>query len=273
LAPTIHRFCITHTKPLIPETWYDDCIALGDYQPESVSHVSQLDRFWHEARPIAYGSAGTYTLPIAIEKFADTADLIEISYHRKRILLSPEGKAGRYYLSRELSVEECVQKTELPSVIAPRNDSGFLVSHPQYLPEMLMGLYASTHHFRDLLDYTSLAVEMGVLDDQSAKEFFTAKLVIAGGTEFGIFPKSWLIPTLSELERVGREFLCLYGNRIKTYNRYQVRAISFLSECLGSFLLIRHLLETFSNNIPADIFGYMTCVVEDGKPFDLGLAD
>jgi len=271
--PKIHRFCIAHTKPLIPETWYDDCLSLGNYQPDSVSHVSQLDQFWHEARPIAYGSAGTYVLPIAIEKFADAADLIEISYHRKRILLSPEGRPGRYHRSRELGVEECREKAELSSVITPPNDSGFLLSQPEYLPEMLIGLYASTHHFQDLLDYTSLAVEMGVLDDKSAKEFFTAKLVIGGGTEFGIFPKSWLIPTLTKLEQLGRQFLNLYGNRIKGYDQYQVRAIGFLSECLGSFLLIRHLMEKFSNKIPADIFGYMACIVEGGKPFGLGLAD
>jgi hypothetical protein len=271
--PTIHRFCIAHTKPLIPETWYDDCLSLGNYQPDSVSHVSQLDQFWHEARPIAYGSAGTYVLPIAIEKFADAADLIEISYHRKRILLSPEGRPGRYHRSRELGVEECREKAELSLVITPPNNSGFLLSQPEYLPEMLIGLYASTHHFQDLLDYTSLAVEIGVLDERSAKEFFTAKLVIGGGTEFGIFPKSWLIPTLTKLEQLGRQFLSLYGSRIKGYDQYQVRAIGFLSECLGSFLLIRHLMEIFSNEIPADIFGYMACIVEDGKPFGLGLAD
>jgi hypothetical protein len=150
---------------------------------------------------------------------------------------------------------------------------GFSVSQPQYLPEMLIGLYANTHHLRDLLDYTSLAVEMGILDDQSAKEFFTAKLVIGGGTEFGIFPKSWLVPAVAKLERVGKEFVSLYGSRIKMYNQYQVRAVGFLSEMLGSFLLIRHLSEIFSNNIPANVFGYMTCVVEQGEPFALGLAD
>ena len=56
-APTVHRFCISHMQPLIPEGWYDHCIALGNYQPDSLSHVSQLDTFWHEARPIAYGAA------------------------------------------------------------------------------------------------------------------------------------------------------------------------------------------------------------------------
>ncbi len=246
LPKKIHRFCVTHTEPLIPESWYDDCIALGNYQPDSVSHVSRLDQFWHEARPLAYGAARSYVLPIAIEKFADDADLIEISMYRKKILLSPMGRPGAHPKSRELNVEECREKTELLSVITPPSDSGFLLPQPIYVEEGLMGLYARYHPFRDLLDYTSLAIEMGVLDNQSAGEFFSGKLVIPGGTEFGIFPKSWLIPTLSQLERASRDFLCNYGNRIKEYDKIQVRAVGFLSECLGSFLLIRHLKERYS---------------------------
>jgi hypothetical protein len=273
-SPTrIHRFCITHIEPLIPESWYDDCIALGSYQPDSVSHISQLDRFWHEARPIAYGAAGTHVLPIAIERFADDAELIEISLHRKRILLSPEGVWSTRLGGRELSVEECRQKAELSSVITPPNDSGFLVSQPLYFENSIIGQYAACHHSRDILDYTSLAIEMGVLDNQSAAEFLTAKRLIPGGIEFGIFPKSWLIPALSEIEGVGRQFLRHYGDRIKEYDKFQIRALGFLSERLGSFLLIRHLSERYSGNIPANIFGYMTCLVAGGSHYFGGIAD
>jgi hypothetical protein len=271
--PTIHRFCITHMEPVIPESWYDDCIALGSYQPDSVSHISQLDRFWHEARPIAYGAAGTYVLPIAIERFADDAELIEISQQRKRILVSPEGVWSQRLGGIELSVEECRQKAELPSVITPPNDSGFLVSQPLYFENSIIGQYASCHHSRDILDYTSLAIEMGILDNQSAAEFLTAKRLIPGGIEFGIFPKSWLVPALSEIERVSKQFLCRYGDRIKGYNKFQIRAVGFLSERLGSFMLIRHLSERYSGNVPADIFGYMTALVEDGSHYFGGVAD
>jgi tetratricopeptide (TPR) repeat protein len=285
---TIHRFCITHTTPLLPENWYDDCIALGEYQPDSASHVSRLDRFWHEARPIAYAAAGTYVLPIAIERFADTADLIEISYHRKKILLSPEGIQSPMYPApayRELTVDECREKSQLLSGIVPPNDSGFLVSHLRYFPNGIIGLYNLEFYFRDILDYTSLAIEMDILDNDSATNFLTSNFVIPGGVEFGIFPKPWLVPVLSDLERLGRQFLCLYGKRIKGYinhnaeggykggGSYQVRAVNFLSELLGSFLLLRHLSETYSNHIPADIFGYMACVVETGKPFIPGRAE
>ena len=106
-----------------------------------------------------------------------------------------------------------------------------------------------------------------MLDSNSAREFLAAKHFIPGGVELGIYPKSWLIHALSRIELVGRQFLYRYGKRLKKYNKYQARAVGFLSERLGSFLLMRHLMEKYSNNIPADIFGYMTVIVEGNSSY------
>lgn len=269
----IHRYCISHQEPLLPESWYDDFIALGDFQPDSAFHVRQLDHFWHEARPIAYGAAGTHVLPIAIERFSSDAALIEVSSYRKRTLPSPEGKeAHAYPTMRELSLENFGKEAEL-AVYTPRTGLEFLVAQPLYIKKSTIGQYAMIHHRRDIVDYASLAVEMGVLNSDSAPEFLAAKHFIPGGAELGIYPKSWLVDTLSSIELVGREFLQRYGNRLKKYNRFQIRAVGFLAERLGSFLLIRHLMETYSNNVPAQIFGYATVIVKDSSSYSAGLAD
>jgi hypothetical protein len=268
----IHRFCISHKKPLLPESWYDDCISLGDFQSDSVFHVKQLDRFWHDARPLAYGAAGAYVLPIAIERFASSAELIEISSYRKRILPSSEGIESQFPPLRELSFDNFEKEAEL-SVFMPRAGLEFLVAQPAYLENSVIGSYAESHPRRDILDYTSLAIEMGVLDSNSASEFLAAKHLNFGGVELGIYPRSWLIHALSGIERVGRQFLCRYGNRLKRYDTYQIRTLGFLSERLGSFLLIRHLMEKYSNNIPADIFGHTTVIVEGNSTYSVGLAD
>jgi hypothetical protein len=269
----IHRYCISHKKPLLPEGWYDDCISLGDFQSDSVFNVRQLDPFWHEARPIAYGAAGTHTLPIAIERFSSGAKLIEISSYKKRILPSPEGTESRLFPTlRELNLENFGKEAELSAFI-PRADLEFLVAQPLHLKKSVVGHYASVHHRRDILDYVSIAVEMGVLDSNSAAELLAAKHFIPGGVELGIYPKSWLIQVLSGIELVSRQFLDRYSNRLEKYNRYQIRAVNFLSERLGSFFLIRHLMEKYSNNIPVDIFGYMTVVAEDKSGYSAGLAD
>lgn len=275
LTPVIHRFCISHEKPLLPESWYDDCIALGDFQPDSQFHVRQLDKFWHEARPLAYGAAGTYVLPAAIATLPNRPKFIEISSHRKRILPSPEGIESQSYgypSMRELRVEESEKDAEL-SVFTPSADLEFLVAQPIYFKGSILGQYADSHYRRDLLDYTSVAIEEGVLNEDSASEFLDTCHFISGGVQLGIYPTSWLIETSSKIDLVSRQFLTRYRGRLKRYDIYQIRAVGFLSERLGSFLLIRHLADKYSNKIPANIFGYMTALVEGDSSYSIALAD
>lgn len=268
----IHRFCISHQKPLLPESWYDDCIALGDFQPDSAFHVRQLDPFWHAARPLVYGAEGTYVLPIAIEKLSATTTLIEISSFRKRILPSPEGVESTSRgnpTMRELSFENFSKQAEL-SVITPRASIEFLVAQPLYFEDSVIGQYGAAHYRRDILDYASTAIELGVLNSSSADGFVGAKHFIPGGAQLGIYPKSWLTQTLSDIALVSKSFLNKHRERIKRYNSYQIRAVGFLSERLGSFLLLRHLIDKYSNNIPADIFGFMTVAVEGKSSYSIG---
>ncbi|WP_142280371.1 hypothetical protein [Mycobacterium paraense] len=271
-VPMIHRFCITHKTPLLPQSWYDDCIALGDFQTDSALHVKQLDRFWHEARPLAYSSAGTCVLPIAIKRFCSAADRIEISSYRKRILPSPEGVESQIYPTmRELSPISGGQAEV--AILARTTDLEFLVSQPLYFKQSIIGQYEEAHHRRDILDYTSLAIETGVLDSKSAWEFLDAKHFIPGGVEQGIYPRAWLVDALSKIERVGRLFLERHSRRLVKYDDYQIRAVGFLSERLGSYFLLRHFNEKYSNNIPNEIFGYMSVVVDNNSGYSAGLTD
>lgn len=269
----IRRYCVSHATPLIPDSWYDECIAMGDFQTDSPLHVKNLDQFWHEARPIALGAAGTHVLPIALEKVSGDTRLVEISSYRKRILPYPEGvESVRYPTLRELSCEKGVDAPQL-TTFTPRAGLDFLVAQPLYFKNSVSRHYGSIHHRRDILDYTSIAVEMGVLDSDSAAEFLAAKHFIPGGVELGIFPKSWLVQTLSAIERVSRPFVQRNADRLRRYNAYQIRAVGFLSERLGSFFLIRHLMELYSNNIPAEIFGHMIVMVEGRSSYSAGLAE
>ncbi|MFV9635279.1 hypothetical protein [Mycobacterium neumannii] len=269
----IHRYCISHKTPLLPASWYDDCISLGEFQPDSATHVRQLDRFWHEARPIAYGAAGTLVVPIAIQKFSSDAKFIEIANYRKRVLPSREGiESAKYPTMRELNLANFEKMDEL-SVFIPSPDHGFLVAQPLHFKNSILGHYTTVHHQRDILDYTSLAVELGVLNSESASKFLAAKHFVPGGVELGIYPNSWLSQVLPRIELLSREFLHRHGNRIKGYNSFQIRAVGFLAERLGSYFLIRHLIEKYSNNIPAEIFGHMTVIVEGKSKYSAGLTD
>lgn len=271
----IHRFCISHEKPLLPESWYDDCIALGDFQPDSQFHIRQLDDFWHEARPLAYGAAGTYVLPIAIQRLPSRPQFIEISSHRKRILPSPEGVESRSYgypSMRELKMDDLERRTEI-SVFTPGAGLEFLVAQPVYFEGSILGQYADSHYRRDILDYTALAIELNVLNANAASEFLNTHHFISGGVQLGIYPRSWLLETATKIDGVSRQFLSRYRNRLKKYDIYQIRAVGFLSERLGSYLLISHLMDKYSNKIPAGIFGYMTAIVEGDASYSIAVAD
>lgn len=164
---------------------------------------------------------------------------------------------------RELRLGSFQENARL-SAYLPRADLEFLVAQPLYFENSVVEKQVQLQHFdrRDVRDYTSIAIEMGALDSDSAEEFLAARHLIPGGSQIGIYPKSWLTCQLAKRELIDRQFLSRYRDRIETYEAIQVRAVSFLAECLGSFLLVRHLTEKYSNNIPAEIFGYVTVILD-----------
>nr|WP_318546478.1 hypothetical protein [Mycobacterium lepraemurium] len=213
-------------------------------------------------------------MPTAIERFSGGANLIEISSYRKRILASPEGirsKSRGNPSMRELSVAASTKKANWRYLCLGITSSSWW--HSLYFEQSVIGQYKLAHYHRDILDYASLAVELGVLDSESADDFLNAKHMIPGGVQLGIYPRSWLINSLSNIELVSRNFLRRNSKRLKRYNDYQVRAVGFLSERLGYFLLIRHLIERHSNRIPGDIFGYMTVMVEGDSSYSIGRSE
>jgi SAM-dependent methyltransferase len=110
-----------------------------------------------------------------------------------------------------------------------------------------------------------LAVERGIISKDDYQNFLECKTFIPGGCELGIYPCKWLLGILSHLEDLGRHFILKHKVRIASYDSYQVRCIGFLSERLGSFLLLKELNARFNNQIPATVFGHMTTIVPDEK--------
>jgi len=281
----VPRFCVTHKEPMLPRSWYDYPLALGEYLPESPFHISKLDPFWDAARPIAYGAAGSFGVPAALSRYPSTAPLVEISTFRKRCLPTKEGRAdngpggGSW---RELEIDEAERRTDLERFAPPH---GYLFNSPLFIPASVGAHYASCHNFQDLLDYASLAIEVGVLDDRDAQEMLGSKHLIPCGAEVGVFPRDWLVPTLTAIEKVSREFLIRFGDRVRTYDDYQVRAVGFLSERLGSYLLLRDLLAKFAGTrltdlpndnslpLPQEVFGYKTIVNDNGGTYAPGRAE
>lgn len=291
----IHRFCVCHRQPLIPDSWYDDCLPIGNFRPGSRCQVPQREPFWlgtgvAASRRLVLASGdceAAHRLPSAIEQCAPSADLIELSSYRKRIFPSPEGRESPVFPTlRELTVTEAARRTDLVAFEPPNE---FLMAWPLFFEDSLFEEYARNHRARDLLDYTSIAVELGFLDDYTSSEFLRSKICVPGGIFFGVFPRSFLLPAMSAIDSVGQAFLRRYGERLECYDDYQIRAISFLTERLGSYFLLGFLMQAFSisgsladmpdraarfiDGVPPGILGHMTVLTEGEASYSHGLVN
>lgn len=259
-------FCVTHEAPLVPDALADFVIGVGDYHPSRGAHVSALDPFWDKMRPYAYGAAGNYVIPNAID-IAGHTDFTGIFSHRKIIVRTQIGvrsPASDFYFDVEVD-----QAARLPrEEIEPRPGFDFLIGFPMKCKQSIVAQYIEDHHGIDLFDYVSMAVELGVLPLDAVQAFSTEQIFIPGGCESGIYPTAWVRPVLEGLAKVGREFVTRRGARILTYNRYQVRAVGFLAERLGSYLLLTELRKRYPSQLPADLCGHLCVIVPPGGSYD-----
>jgi hypothetical protein len=252
------RICVTHDTPLTPKEFYDIELCLGEYGTEKSTHISRLNSFWHENRNVSYGCAGSYSVPELLYLKEDIYDYLELCAYRKKVIDTKIGFSSLTYSSMQIVNGLSLDASTIQSIKARVNINDFLVSKPLIFDSDLMLQYANCHLLQDLLDYTSIAIDLSIINQEHAEMFLRCKLLIPGGCELGRYPIDWSIKTLSALRQVGAEFLARYKKRIECYNAYQIRALGFLSERLGSYLLLMEFNRRFGDNVPDSIFGYMT---------------
>lgn len=228
--------------------------------------MSALDPFWDRMRPVAYGAAGLYVIPRAIESDVPRTELTGVFTHRK-IVMRKRAMRDHYY-HREISIPASLQLTV--EDIRPWDGREFLIASPVDFPQGVVRQYAEEHHAIDLFEYLSIAVQIGVMTTDQVREFSLETVLVPGGSELGIYPTSWLYATQQKLAAVGREFVTRYGARISTYDRYQVRAVGFLAERLGSYFLLKELRARYPDCLPPDIVGDLCVVVPEGGHYSPG---
>ncbi|MEI6712573.1 MAG: hypothetical protein WCO60_02405 [Verrucomicrobiota bacterium] len=293
---SIPCYCISHVQPVVPERFYTDVVALGEYGRDLPCHVSKVDSFWDEARPVAFSSAGLAVIPKIVEA-SSTASVVGICSYRKIILPKAHAPINPLRFQVETLLSD-VEGLSLADCLPPNLEHEFLVTGPVYFTDGIIGQYSKYHVLRDLLDYAALAIELGVLSQEEAKEFLMCPILIPGGCDVGFYPRQWLLETLGKLEILGREFVKRYGNRILGYDQFNRRALNFLGERLGSFFVLSELMRRYQGQItynignrypsgssqlmdpsqtltfiPPEIFGRMHVFVENYGTYSGGLAD
>jgi hypothetical protein len=259
-------FCVSHKPPLAPERLFDFAIGIGEYRPVRGKHVSALDPFWDQMRPLAFGAAGNYVIPRVIDIEEPATELTGVFSHRKIVVRSPIGReAIKYPVFREISPSAASLLSA--EEVRVRDGYDFLIGTPVSFAQGVVQQYAQMHHAIDMFDYLSIAVRIGVLTPHEVREFTLDASFIPGGCELGIYPTAWLHPTLKKLEAVGRDFIARWENRIQTYDSYQVRAVGFLAERLGSYFLLKELRNRYPQGIPRALIGCLCVIVPDGASY------
>ena len=263
-------YCVSHAEPLVPNPLYDYAIGLGSYRPKRGAHVSELDTFWHESRPVAFGAAGNYCIPIAARR-RHSAAVIGIFSHRKIVLQNVYGapSGSKFWRDLEVSDGRAISRAEA----GPRDGYEFLVIQPVLCPDGMGKQYAEEHHEVDFHDYLSIAHQIGILDTKDLSQLPLESMFFPGGCELGFYPTEWIVPALEKLALVGKEFIQRHGDRIATYDNFQVRAVGFLAERLGSYLLLRELQRRFPDRLPGQLIGNAYSLTQKGGTYTAAFVD
>jgi hypothetical protein len=259
-------YCVTHEAPLVPDHLADYIIGIGDYHPIRGAHISALDAYWDRMRPFSYGAAGNYVIPRAIDA-TGTTDLTGIFSHRKIIVRTQIGKPSEVLaFLYEISTDEAkrIPRRE----IEPQPGFEFLIGFPLNFRCGVLEHYIEAHRAIDMFEYVSMAVDIGIMTLDQAQEFAREKIFIPGGCEMGVYPTAWLRPVLETLEILGREFVTRCAARLRTYDNFQVRAVGFLAERLGSFFLLTELRRRFPAGVPRELCGYQCAIVPPGGSYE-----
>jgi hypothetical protein len=111
------------------------------------------------------------------------------------------------------------------------------------------------------------------LDAAALRQLPLESMFFPGGCELGFYPSEWIVPALGKLALAGKEFIRRHADRIATYDNYQVRAVGFLAERLGSYLLMRELQKRFPDRLPNQLIGNACSLTQKGATYSAALAD
>ncbi len=265
-ASVIRQVCIGHKAFELPIPAHVPVIWLGTAQVEThgphtvhaLNSISPELDTWHS---LLGGSAGTFAAYLMLKsKLIDWSpgDSISILQYRKFMACRPMGTEAKNYPGLYLVARADAAALDLDAIHAE-------VTTPYLLPQPLAlgnlyAQYANCHRGTDLLRYTAIATELGVISEQETLAFFNSTHMIPGGIEFGIYPVPVFLEILEKVSAVAMAFL--QQHRPVCLDAEQRRAVSFCNERLGSYLLTKRLEQDYQHAIPTNIFGYMHNVVD-----------
>jgi hypothetical protein len=234
--------CITHVPPIVRFPAYVKTIYLGAVQAPGHLNLRDLAPRWDQYHSLIGGSAGSFALRNYILLQQPETLQVGVCQYRKFMTRTRIGTPATNYQVMDVITRTDVKDDILAECMLP-NDHEFLTVKPAQFA--MNGInygylyqYKDVHHVQDLLRFTAMAAELGVLDKQEVIPFLDEKVFMAGGVEIGIFPAAFWLATIGAVEAVTWECIQHYDVRREGA---QARLWAYCIERLGSYLLLKQL--------------------------------
>lgn len=265
----IKTFCLANKPPVYPLPNEIPIIWLNSSPPPANEDniywpVGTISNDLEALHPFLGSASGAFAIEILLRNRAvpwAMGDRVSIIHYRKFTSNIPLGKEAPNYPGMQLINPSSLKQFNLHE-IQHKIKTSFLI--PQlYTPDRgLYAQYTTAHKAQDLLRYLAIAIDMGIISGEESHEFLTAKYLIPGGIEAGIYPISVFLEIIKSLRSVTMEFV---KHHVPTsLDPYQRRALAFCNERLGSYLLYNYLIDTYNGSIPPEYIGYMHNVTTEG---------
>ncbi|WJN59983.1 hypothetical protein [Pseudomonas sp. SO81] len=240
--------CLTHVPLEVDYPDYVTPIYMGEAQGLGRLNLRDLAPEWEPHHPVLGSIAGAFALKNLLLQRPGVTH-VGICQYRKFMTRERIGvQADNYQVMDVLSTEQ-IDRQVLSEQMLPQA-SDYLIGKPGQFT--LNGVnhgylyqYKDVHHIEDLLRFTAVAVELGVLDRQEVIPFFDEKIFFPGGIELGVLPADFWLPHISAVEAVVRRCVELHPTQRPDV---QARVWAFCAERLGSYYLLRQLRRLPSSN-------------------------
>ena len=239
--------CITHVPPWTTFDRGIHVIGLGSYQPSDCLALGRVAPDWNWAHPFLGGTAGAFVIKRAVSWGCYS----HVCIFQYRKFLSPNGigRQSDSYPAMNVASLESIGHHISTSLLGGDNayllsgEAAALISHPGYLQNSISYFrqYDGFHYGEDLLDFTRAAIEADALSPNEAVRFLSETDFFPAGAEIGVVPVDFWVPMIEKVEKTVE--LCLH-RRVVRREQYQARYLSFCSERLTSYLLIKYLMES-----------------------------
>lgn len=237
----IHKFCITHrhlmlnpTKDSVVVKLGDDNLNFGEYKMLDVNKTFPEIGFYHN---MYCGSAGVFAILNTIESNEDVYknnERISVYQYKKFVSINKLGIKSTNYSGMRIVSKEDASLIDLNDIYDGVGECWVIPQEIQFIKN-IYHQYAVAHDVVDLLRYTAIAIETGVISDLESVDLFESQGIISGGAEFGIYPVCLFKNVIGKLRLVSYEF----ANKYRPYSiiKSSARCIAFCNERLGSFLI------------------------------------